>query len=90
MISIMAKHGCNISVKVKTDQSGRPIESLEQMLRRFKKKLEKENVMYDMRKHDYYVSKSIKRRLKSKLARQRIEREMMKKQKYLDKKYSEK
>lgn len=90
MISIMAKKAVNVTVRAKTDYTGRSIETLESMIRRFRKKVEKENVMYDMRKHDYYVSKSVKRRLKSKLARQRMEREMAKKQKYLDKKYSEK
>lgn len=86
----MAKNVCGASVRAKTDQVGRPIESLESMLRRFKKKLDKENVLYDMRKHDYYISKSVKRKLKSKLARQRVERELLKKQKYLEKKYGEK
>lgn len=52
-----------------------PKEPLEPMLRRFKKKLEKENTLKDMRKHDYYLSPSEKRRFKSKLARQRLMKE---------------
>ena len=86
MISIMAKKVNNVTIRARTDYRGMPMESLDSMIRRFKKKIEKENVMYDMLKHDYYVKPSVKRKLKSKLARQRVEREMAKKQKYLDKK----
>lgn len=80
------KNVCNVSVSVKTDPNGRPIETLEALLRRFKKKVEKSNLLYDLRSHDYYVKPSVKKKLKSKMARQRIEREAAKKQKYLDKK----
>lgn len=52
-----------------------PTESLELMLRRFKKKLDKDNTLKDLRKHDFYMSKSEKRKLKSKMAQQRRERE---------------
>lgn len=52
-----------------------PTESLESMLRRFKKKLDKDNTLKDIRKHDFYLSKSEKRRLKRKMAQQRRERE---------------
>lgn len=52
-----------------------PTESLESMLRRFKKKLDKDNTLKDLRKHDFYMSKSEKRKLKSKMAQQRRERE---------------
>lgn len=52
-----------------------PTEFLESMLRRFKKKLDKDNTLKDLRKHDFYMSKSEKRKLKSKMAQQRRERE---------------
>lgn len=52
-----------------------PTESLESMLRRFKKKLDKDNTLKDLRKHDFYLSKSEKRKLKSKMAQQRRERD---------------
>ena len=52
-----------------------PTESLESMLRRFKKKLDKDNTLKDIRKHDFYLSKSEKRKLKRKMAQQRKERE---------------
>ena len=54
----------------------------EQMIRQFKKKVEKSDLMSDLRKHDYYVSPSLKRRLKSKMARMRIEKDLRKKAKY--------
>lgn len=50
-------------------------ERLESLLRRFKKKVDKENLMKEMRRHDFYLSKSEKRRIKSKEARQRILKE---------------
>lgn len=52
-----------------------PTESLESMLRRFKKKLDKDNTLKDLRKHDFHLSKSEKRKLKSKMAQQRRERD---------------
>lgn len=52
-----------------------PTESLESMLRRFKKKLDKDNTLKDIRKHDFYLGKSEKRKLKRKMAQQRRERE---------------
>ena len=52
-----------------------PGEKVETMLRRFKKKLEKDNTLKDLRKHDYYLSPSEKRKLKAKFARQRLMRE---------------
>ena len=58
-----------------------PGEPLEPMFRRFKKKLEKENTLKDMRKHDYYLSPAEKRKLKSKLARQRLMKEELMKMK---------
>lgn len=50
--------------------------TLEQMLRQFKKKCEKENLFQDMRRHDYYVGPSLKRKLKDKVAKQRLQREL--------------
>lgn len=90
MISIMAKCRSNVTVRAKVDSRGNIIDNLDSMIRRFKKKIEKENVLYDMHKHDYYTKPSVKKKLKSKLARQRVERDMMKKQKYLDKKNNDK
>ena len=59
----------------------------EQMIRQFKKKMEKSDLMIDLRKHDYYISPSMKRRLKSKMARMRIEKDLRKKAKYFAEKF---
>lgn len=75
----MAKKVCNITVRPKF-----PGETIEGMMRRFKKKVEKADLMQDMRKHDYYVKPSVKRKLKSKFARQRAYREQLKREKYLN------
>ena len=56
----------------------------ERMIRTFKKKLEKSNLLQDLRSHDYYLSPSVKRRLKSKMVRQRVERENAKKQEHFN------
>lgn len=55
----------------------------EQMIRQFKKKMEKSDLMQDMRKHEFYLKPSIKKKLKSKMARMRIEKDLRKKAKYL-------
>lgn len=81
----MAKRIVNVSVRAKTDLKGNILESLESMIRRFKKKVEKETILQDIRKHEFYMKPSEKRKLKSKLARQRTERELAKKQKKLAK-----
>ena len=87
---VMAKKVNNVTVRARTDYRGMPMENIDSMIRRFKKKIEKEGILYDLRKHDYYVKPSVKRKLKSKLARQRVERDMAKKQKYLDRKSADK
>ena len=43
----------------------RPGETLDSMLRRFKREVMKSEVLKDLRKKEYYVSPSQKRRLKS-------------------------
>lgn len=75
----MAKKVCNVTIRPR--YIGEPIDS---MMRRFKKKVEKADLMQDMRKHDYYVKPSVKKKLKSKFARQRVYREQMKREKYLN------
>lgn len=64
----------NVTIKQKY-----PHESVESMLRRFKKKVEKAGVLQDMRKHEEYVAPAEKRRIKSKLARARVAKEERKK-----------
>lgn len=59
----------NVSVAAKV-YNGR-VESLESLIRRFKRKCDKAGIVYDMRKHDYYIKPTEKRKLKDKLAMQR-------------------
>lgn len=51
----------------------RPDETLDSMLRRFKKEVVKAEILKDLRKKEYYISPSEKRRLKSAEA-QKLER----------------
>jgi small subunit ribosomal protein S21 len=52
----------------------RPGETLDSMLRRFKKDVAKAGVLQDLKKHEYYVAPSEKRRLKSEQARKRAKK----------------
>ena len=63
----------NITV-VNVNKLGRKLNN-EQMIRQFKKKVEKSNILQDMRNREYYVAPSLKKRLKSKMARLRVARE---------------
>ena len=42
------------------DKNGE-IASVEQMLKKFKKQVEREGIMQDLKKHEFFVPKSIKR-----------------------------
>ena len=57
----------------------------EQMIRSFKKKCEKSEILKDLRSREYYVAPSLKKKLKSKFARQRVERENAKRQAFFNK-----
>ena len=46
-------------------------ESLESALRRFKRKVQQEDIIKDMKKHSYYLKPGDKRRAKQALARKR-------------------
>lgn len=46
------------------DRNGNKL-TLEQMIRRFNKKVQDDNILEDYNKHTYYRSKSVKRREKS-------------------------
>lgn len=56
----------------------RPGETLDSMLRRFKKEVLKSEILKDLRKHEYYVAPSEKRRLKSAEAQKRLRKKMEK------------
>jgi small subunit ribosomal protein S21 len=46
-------------------------ESIESALRRFKRKVQTENIVGDVKRHSYYLKPGEKRRLKQALARKR-------------------
>ena len=46
-------------------------ESLESALKRFKRKCQKDNIMGDLRKKEFYEKPSVKRKKKSEAARKR-------------------
>ena len=60
----------------------RPGETLDSMLKRFKKEVLKSEVLKDLRKHEYYVSPSQKRRIKSAEAQKRARKKAAKQRLY--------
>ena len=52
-------------------------------IHRIKKKVEKADLLSDLRKKEFYVKPSVKKKLKSKIARMLIDKEARKKAKYL-------
>lgn len=60
----------------------RPEETLDSMLRRFKKEVLKSEVLKDLRKHEYYVAPSEKRRIKSAEAQKRARKKAAKQKMY--------
>lgn len=51
-------------------------ESLESALRRFKRRVQQEDIIKDIKKHAYYLKPGEKRRLKQALARKRSRKRM--------------
>jgi small subunit ribosomal protein S21 len=47
-------------------------ESIESALRRFKRKVQQEDIIKDVKRHSYYMKPGEKRRLKQALARKRL------------------
>ena len=60
----------------------RPEETVDSMLRRFKKEVLKSEVLKDHHKHEFYVAPSEKRRLKSAEAQRRAKKKMAKMNEY--------
>lgn len=59
-----------------------PEESLDSMLRRFKKYVLKAEILKDLRKHEFYVSPSQKRKIKSAEAQRRAKKKAAKMRMY--------
>ncbi len=51
-------------------------ESIESALRRFKRKVQQEDIIKDIKKHSFYLKPGDKRRVKSALARKRSRKKM--------------
>jgi small subunit ribosomal protein S21 len=55
-------------------------ESLENALRRFKRKVQQENIIGEVKRHSYYLKPGVKARLKQALARKRARKQTRKEQ----------
>ena len=51
-------------------------ESIESALRRFKRKVQQEDIIKDAKKHSFYLKPGEKRRIKQALARKRLRKKM--------------
>ncbi len=51
-------------------------ESLENALKRFKRKVQEEDIIKEIKKHSYYMKQGEKRRAKEALARKRLRRKL--------------
>lgn len=51
-------------------------ESLESALRRFKRKVQQEDIIKDIKKHSFYLKPGERRRIKQALARKRLRKKM--------------
>jgi small subunit ribosomal protein S21 len=58
-------------------QEGEPLESV---LRRFKRKVQQENVVLEFKRHSFYLKPGEKRRIKEALARKRNRKKVRKEQ----------
>ena len=57
-------------------------EPLESALRRFKRKVQQEDIIKDVKRHSYYLKPGEKRRLKQALARKRARKKFLKQQRH--------
>ena len=67
---ILAWEGCLAEIRL---QEG---ESLDNALRRFKRKVQAEDIIKEVKRHSYYVKPGEKRRLKQALARKRARKKI--------------
>ena len=59
-------------------------ESIENALRRFKRKVQQEDIIKDIKKHSFYLKPGDKRRAKQALARKRNRKKLRRESEYLD------
>ena len=66
------ERGCVLMAEVKIQEG----ESIESALRRFKRKVQQEDIIKDIKKHSFYLKPGDKRRAKQALARKRNRKKM--------------
>ena len=66
------RRGCSSVAEVKVQEG----ESIESALRRFKRKVQQEDIIKDIKKHSFYLKPGDKRRAKQALARKRNRKKM--------------
>ena len=66
-IKSSTKRGCSFLAEIKVQEG----ESIENALRRFKRKVQQEDIIKDIKKHSFYMKPGDKRRAKQALARKR-------------------
>ena len=66
-VEIPRERGCRAVAEVKIQEG----ESIESALRRFKRKVQQEDIIKDIKKHSFYLKPGDKRRAKQALARKR-------------------
>ena len=66
------RRGCSSAAEVKVQEG----ESIESALRRFKRKVQQEDIIKDIKKHSFYLKPGDKRRAKQALARKRNRKKM--------------
>ncbi len=91
-VSLCLTSGCNIAIttSVHLDESGgvsclaevriQEGESLENALRRFKRKVQQEDIIKEVKRHSFYLKPGEKKRVKEALARKRSRKKARKEQ----------
>ena len=60
----------------------RPDESVDSMLKRFKRDVARSGILQDLRKHEFYIPPNEKRRIKQKAAEKRARKKAAKQKQY--------
>jgi len=67
MVQMGRVWGCNALAEIRLQEG----ESLENALRRFKRKVQQEDIIKEVKRHSYYMKPGEKKRMKEALARKR-------------------
>jgi len=72
LLIVYRRRGVNLVAEVVLNDG----ESLESALRRFKRKVQQEDIIKDVKKHAFYLKPGEKKRIKQALARKRLRKKM--------------